>query len=325
MPGPSNGRKKRKSGGKTQRKKFTVNVTHEISHNTITNASFENAQYTASASSPSPSSSCVDVTTRIYDATDEHNQPHQNHQVEYPIQHFDQPEYPIPNTPSNKFNSHLLLQEPYIHDPGNGPRVRNTRAFLKSRYFSQPPALDDPLCAEFAQEEVLQMLKTVLPEELALILWYNKSRASSRICPACQRLYHVGEVLPDHATLTGGAKSEIKPLQPPELEREQELSGFCSSMCFILASFNQCDPRTTKAAWGHSADEIDDESWTILNGGSPLILKEGPGQNVAKALVMIVRMTRLDDLGLAQLCFPDVNWEGSNGSKEDLREEVRIL
>ncbi|KAJ3985873.1 hypothetical protein F5890DRAFT_1572633 [Lentinula detonsa] len=263
MPGPSNGRKKRKSGGKTQRKKFTVNVTHQISHNTITNAS-------------------------IYDATDEHNQPHQNHQ----------------------FNPHLLLQEPYIHDPGNGPRVRNTRAFLKSRYFSQPPALDDPLCAEFAQEEVLQMLKTVLPEELALILWYNKSRASSRICPACQRLYHVGEVLPDHATLTGGAKSDIKPLQPPELEREQELSGF--------SSFNQCDPRTTKAAWGHTADEIDDGSWTILNGGSPLILKEGPGQNVAKALVMIVRMTRLDDLGLAQLCFPDVNWEVSNGSKEDL-------
>ncbi|GAW05361.1 hypothetical protein LENED_007212 [Lentinula edodes] len=136
------------------------------------------------------------------------------------------------------------------------------------------------------------MLQTVLPEELALILWYNKSRASSRICPACQRLYRVGDVLPDHA-LTGSAKSELNSLQrPSELEREQQLSGLCSSMCFILASFNQCDPRTTKAAWGHTANEINDESWAVLNGGSSLLLKDGPGQNAAKALVMIVRMTR---------------------------------
>jgi hypothetical protein len=56
----------------------------------------------------------------------------------------------------------------YIHDPGNGPRVRDTRTFLSS-FFAQPPAMDDPLCAEFAQEEVLQMLMTVLPEETALV------------------------------------------------------------------------------------------------------------------------------------------------------------
>lgn len=62
----------------------------------------------------------------------------------------------------------ILPQVPYIHDPGNGPRVRDTRAFLSS-YFAQPPSLDDPLCAEFAQQEVLQMLFTVLPEETALV------------------------------------------------------------------------------------------------------------------------------------------------------------
>src|SRR3984957_14648698 len=56
----------------------------------------------------------------------------------------------------------------YIYDPGNGPRVRDTRAFL-SYYFAHPPSLDDPLCAEFAQEEVLQMLMTVLPQETALV------------------------------------------------------------------------------------------------------------------------------------------------------------
>lgn len=61
-----------------------------------------------------------------------------------------------------------IPQEPYIYDPGNGARVRNTRQFLSS-YFAQPPTLDNPLCAEFAHEEVLEMLCTVLPEETALV------------------------------------------------------------------------------------------------------------------------------------------------------------
>ncbi|KAJ3818803.1 hypothetical protein F5880DRAFT_1490764 [Lentinula raphanica] len=324
MPGPSNGKKKRKSGGKTQqKKKFIVNFTPQSPQKfIITNALLDsNTQYTVSAPDSPPSSSCIDNSSQAYDTTLQYD--HQDPPIysihQYLPEHVE--DYRIPNDPHN-----ILLHEPYIHDPGNGPRVRDTRAFLASRYFSQPPALDNPLCAEFAQEEVLQMLKTVLPEELALILWYNKSRASSRICPACQRLYHVGEVLPDHDALkAGGAKSELKPTQPPpELEKEQELSGICSSMCFILASFNQCDPRTTKAAWGHTAHEIDDESWAILNGSSALLFGEGSSQNVAKALVMIVRMTRLDDLGLAQLCFPDVNWEALNQSERDLPEEVRL-
>jgi hypothetical protein len=62
----------------------------------------------------------------------------------------------------------LLLSNPIIHDPGNGPHVRNMRAFLNSS-FAQPASTADPLCAEFAQHEVLQMLSTVLPEETALV------------------------------------------------------------------------------------------------------------------------------------------------------------
>lgn len=62
----------------------------------------------------------------------------------------------------------LLLSNPIIHDPGNGPRVKNMRAFLNSS-FSQPAWMDDPLCAEFAQREILQMLCTVLPEETAFV------------------------------------------------------------------------------------------------------------------------------------------------------------
>lgn len=66
-----------------------------------------------------------------------------------------------------------LVTEPFIYDPGNGPRVCNVPAFLAST-FSAPPTLDDPLCAEFAQEEMLEMLCAVLPEETALVrrvLW----------------------------------------------------------------------------------------------------------------------------------------------------------
>ena len=35
----------------------------------------------------------------------------------------------------------VMFQEPFIHDPGNGPRVRDASAFIKS-FFAQPAALD---------------------------------------------------------------------------------------------------------------------------------------------------------------------------------------
>ncbi|KAK7029827.1 hypothetical protein R3P38DRAFT_2931568 [Favolaschia claudopus] len=119
-----------------------------------------------------------------------------------------------------------LVQKPFIHDPGNGHR-----------------------------EEVLQMLCTVLPEETALILWYNKSRATSRICPACQRLYD----------FTESEEYDRNPHQrvPPQLAREQELSGLCSAICFVLASYNY--PAAIKSAWGHSAEEMDEGAWQDLN------------------------------------------------------------
>jgi hypothetical protein len=57
---------------------------------------------------------------------------------------------------------------PCIEHAGGGPRVRDPAAFLRSR-FAHPPALDDSLCAEFAVPEVLEMLCTVLPPELAMV------------------------------------------------------------------------------------------------------------------------------------------------------------
>jgi hypothetical protein len=38
---------------------------------------------------------------------------------------------------------------------------------LTSGYFAQAPALNDPF--EYAQEEMLQMLQTVLPDDMALV------------------------------------------------------------------------------------------------------------------------------------------------------------
>ncbi|KIK68121.1 hypothetical protein GYMLUDRAFT_36954 [Collybiopsis luxurians FD-317 M1] len=303
MPGPSNGRKKRKSQGKSQRKRCTLTT-----HCDRKDASFDvPALHKTSELSASPLLSPLQSSVNFVHPVHAHLTIHGGEGG------FELRCEQASAQDENDF-SHILLQEPYIHNPGNGPRVRNTRAFLASRYFSQPPALDNPLCAEFAQDEVLQMLRTILPEELALILWYNKSRATSRICPACQRLYHVGDLLPDHAALAGNVNSGQPSQPPPELEREQDISGICSSMCFILASVTQCDPRTTKAAWGHTANEIDDQAWAILNGASSLV-KDAQTESEAKALVMLIRMTRLDDLGLAQLCFPDVNWGGVDSSK----------
>jgi hypothetical protein len=64
-----------------------------------------------------------------------------------------------------------------------------------------------------------------------------------------------------------------------------------------MASFNF--PSVIKSAWGRMGDEMDDNTWDLLN--DPV---EGDATNdTSHTLGMLVRMTRLHDLGLAQLCF----------------------
>lgn len=95
----------------------------------------------------------------------------------YPLAPEDQLAQPVPSThytvypPEQHDESPIppsLLKTPFIHDPGDGLRVKDTRAFLASS-FAAPPSLDDQLCAEFADEAVVQMLCTVLPEETAMV------------------------------------------------------------------------------------------------------------------------------------------------------------
>lgn len=57
------------------------------------------------------------------------------------------------------------------------------------------------------------------------------------------------------------------------------------------------------------ADEMDETTWSMLNGPG-----EGNAHgDISTGLGMLVRMTRLHDLGLGQLCFPDVDFDHPQG------------
>jgi hypothetical protein len=62
------------------------------------------------------------------------------------------------------------VSNPYVEQTSRGIRVRNARTFVASPLASPPAdAAEAPLCAELAQEEVLDMLRELLPDELAVV------------------------------------------------------------------------------------------------------------------------------------------------------------
>lgn len=96
---------------------------------------------------------------------------------------------------------------------------------------------------------------------------------------------------------------------------EQVISGLCeqrykisglnlkktylgSPVCFIVASINY--PEAIRLIYGKMADEMEEVTWEFLN-------TKGDGRE-DEGLSMVLRMTRLHDLGLAQLCLPDVEF-----------------
>jgi hypothetical protein len=134
----------------------------------------------------------------------------------------------------------------------------------------------------------------------------------------------LGDVLPDHLNDGHG---EIPQPPLPQLEREQRISGLCecfathcldsselsilgSSICFILALYDY--PAAIKLTWGRMADEIDSNTWDMLNCRG-----EGHGD---VGLGMLLKMTRLDDLGLGQLCLPDVDFTAGEDMYPDDKE-----
>ncbi|KAH6911935.1 hypothetical protein BKA70DRAFT_1265951 [Coprinopsis sp. MPI-PUGE-AT-0042] len=315
MPGPSNKNTKKKGGANNKKGKKNGNRQNNPKPATMTGR-LSPAPAPASPESPygGLDTSVGNADLNVYeDISSAPSSPPRTPPLLWGSRYVDvrYEQKPIPEIDSDHIEE-LVMKPAFIHDPGNGPRVRDTEAFLSSRFFAQPPALDDPMCAEFAQEEVLQMLMTVLPHETARILWYNKSRSTSRICPACQRLYRLGDVLPDHLDENADEDHPAPPPQQPQspyLYREQEISGLCTPVCFILACFSF--PAAIKSTWGRMADEIDDTAWELLNGQG-----SGHQSKTGQSLGMIVKMTRLDDLGLAQLCFDSAISHGKSDSEE---------
>lgn len=61
-----------------------------------------------------------------------------------------------------------ILQQPFITDPGNGPRVKDISAYLSS-FFCIPPDVKDPASAAFVALGVLEMLMLALPREVAIV------------------------------------------------------------------------------------------------------------------------------------------------------------
>lgn len=127
--------------------------------------------------------------------------------------------------------------------------------------------------------------------------------------------------------MTHGADSSVGPSPNPRQLCEQEISGLClssflysqanvdiylgSPVCFILAAFNY--PGAIQSAWGRMGTEMDEDSWDLLtdpgDGATHSELSWGLG--------MLVKMTRLYDLGLAQLCFGDENEWNKPGHNSD--------
>ena len=60
------------------------------------------------------------------------------------------------------------IPHPCIHDPGNGPRVKDLMSFLKSA-ISSPPSWDVEDCMEYHHQEVFDFLITLLPFEQAVV------------------------------------------------------------------------------------------------------------------------------------------------------------
>ena len=142
-------------------------------------------------------------------------------------------------------------------------------------------------------------------------MWYNKSRRCSRVCPACWRIFQTGDVLP--SPLEGLELPRIPHNVYPELVAEQGISGLCarfpsvsiisvflsidfagSTVCFVLASLNY--PEAIRLIFGRSAGDMEEITWEYLNAVGSRERDDG-------GLSMMLRMTRLDDLGLGQLLF----------------------
>ena len=177
MPGPNNSKKKKQQKKKAAKAKRAAQAAHDDSApptgeqtpECTKQQTPENATQSTPKSCTRPrSESSPQLRSAQTNRPPSHEPTHLSHEpTHYPQQHTYHSQQPTSYPPQHERMP--LPQQPFIYDPGNGPRVRDARAFVDSPFFAHAPAFEDPLCAEFAQGEVLEMLRMVLPEEMALV------------------------------------------------------------------------------------------------------------------------------------------------------------
>ncbi|CEL62587.1 hypothetical protein RSOLAG1IB_04943 [Rhizoctonia solani AG-1 IB] len=195
---------------------------------------------------------------------------------------------PSPRARSQSSYAHDEVASPIV-DPGTGPRVRDLYAFLTSP-FAAPPSLDDPVCDWFFDSTTYAIIEQLLPQELSLILHYNRTRLVDKICPACRRFYRIGDLLPFLAPEPGSIDELDRQHEDSRALHEQQISGLCSFVCFSLACFNYPGAR---GAWGRTAELLDPWTTELLNGPGAGIPDHGMSD--------LVKMTRNHDLGIGYM------------------------
>lgn len=85
-------------------------------------------------------------------------------------------------------------------------------------------------------------------------------------------------------------------------------------MCFVLAAFNY--PGAIRSAWGRMAEELDAETWDLLDGPGTSAVQNDRG------LGILLKMTRCADLGLSEMFFPDEDPAPEDVEDEDEEEEA---
>ncbi|KLO16587.1 hypothetical protein SCHPADRAFT_995014 [Schizopora paradoxa] len=294
MPGPRNGKKKRQQQAKKEKQLKAK----------------RDAQTDVASTGAQPPDS-VDDLRDPYERP-EHNEHFTNESNDEIAANNARPSV-VPQETKQTQPPESVLQQPFITDPGNGPRVKDVSAYLSS-FFCIPPDIKDPICAAFAAMGVLEMLMMALPREVAIITWYNRTRRTSRICPACQRIYKLGDTLLD--PVSNMPVDPRDPSTPKHVFLEQKISGLCSATCFLLASYSS-QPHITevmRGAYGRSEDEIDNDVYNMM-GSTDLVTatmildgpaswkgilrdRKGTDEFRDQGLGRVMRLTRCEDLGL---------------------------
>ncbi|KAF8317938.1 hypothetical protein DL93DRAFT_2076473 [Clavulina sp. PMI_390] len=189
---------------------------------------------------------------------------------------------PIPPPPAQPVQPTQPAHRTYLNPSGGDQRLSGVLEFLDTPY-AEPPSLTDIRYAPFARHDVLDVLRRYLPEELALTVWYNKSRKEGRICAVCRRFYKLGDTLPP---LISADTTDHD--ADPRCKAERHISGLCTFVCFGTAAFNTPG---AGGAWGKMESQLDRETARAINNPPPPSVDD-------EGLGTLFKLTRRADVGV---------------------------